>query len=117
MAARRNRPALWKLWCLWAATFVGGALAGMGVFLVVQIRLIWDIRARVQEYGGLKRWLGKMTFLWRDFDQKLALTLDDIEPEVLEHSHTAGWTVFWIGLAGFAFLVPTVLAINWRVRR
>lgn len=123
MPARRKSPtprkklALWKWWCLWASTFVGGGLAGMGVFLVVQIQLIWDIRERVHEFGGLKRWIGKMTFLWRDFDQKLALTLDELPPEYLDHSHTAGWTVFWIGIGGFAVLVPGVLSLNWRARR
>ena len=112
-----RRPAIWKYWVVWASTFLGGALTGIGVFLVVQIQLIYDIREKVREFSGLKRWLGNLTFLWRDFDQKLGLVLDEIPDEVLEHSYTAGWTVFWIGAVGFAFLVPVVLSSNWKLRR
>lgn len=116
-SSRPPRTPLWQVGTLWLVVFLGGFMTGVGVFLVAQIKLIDDIRNEVIEIGGLKRFFGRMTFLWRGLDQKLALTLHEVPEEYLRHSETAGWSMAGVGFMGFACLVPIVLLVTWRLRR
>jgi hypothetical protein len=112
MARRRSLTALQRLG-LWACTFAGGAVAGSGVFLLVQVRLIRYLQQQIAEIGAFERFLGRMTFLWRDLDEKIALAVADIPNDYLEHSENAAHWLMGVGFAGVALILPWYLRRRW----
>jgi MFS family permease len=102
---------------LWLCCFLGGLLAGTGVFLAALIEVIRHVRHQVYELSFFARIVGKLTFTWRGPDERIALVLDEIPEEYLRHSaRAAGWLV-GIGLLGIALAVPLLLRLGWRFRR
>ena len=103
-------PPAWNLMLFWLTSISGGFLTGMGVFLLVQVKLIVRMREQVFEFSGITRWIGKMTFLWRGFDQKVALVLSEIPQDYVDYADQTAWGLTLSGLGLFAIFVPAVLA-------
>jgi len=112
--ARRRAGSWWQLLMLWSCTFLGGAVAGMGAFLLIQVRVVRSIRQQVDDLSGVERFFGKMTFLWRDADEKVFLALSEIPEEYLGHSWEAAHWLLGFGIAGIALAVPWYLKRRWR---
>lgn len=99
---------------LWLCTLLGGALAGVGLFVLAQVRIIRYLQQRVDELGFFTRFVGKMTFLWRDVDEKIAFAVEDFPPEYLAHSERIAKILTGVGIAGVAILLPWFLRRRWR---
>lgn len=112
---KTRRRTGWQALSLWLCTFLGGAVTGTGVFLLAQVRVVRHLRERVHsEIGGIERFFGKMTFLWRGTDEKLLLALDEIPEEYLLHSETIAKWLMGLGALGIAIVVPLWLRFRWK---
>ncbi|HET6204559.1 MAG TPA: hypothetical protein VFI25_17340 [Planctomycetota bacterium] len=99
---------------LWLCCFLGGATAGTGAFLGAEVEVIRHIRRQVGELGFLERAVGRLTFLWRGPDEKIALALEEIPEVYLDHSATAARWLIGLGAGGVAVALPLVLRLRWR---
>jgi len=99
---------------LWLCTLSGGLVAGAGLFLLLQIRLILYERDQLARISAVERFLGKITFLWRGPDEKLALALGDIPELYLHHSEQVGRWMAGTGLLGVALVLPRILRRRWQ---
>ena len=112
---RRRGRVWWRALSLWLCTFLGGAVTGTGVFLFAQVRVVRHLQNRVHdEIGGIERFFGKMTFLWRGTNEKLLLALDEIPEEYLLHSETVAKWLMGLGALGIAIALPLWLRFRWR---
>ena len=88
----------------------------MGVFLAAEVEVIRHAREQVADLGFFGRVVGKMTFLWRGPDQKLALALEGIPEATLDHSVAVAKWLVGSGGIGLALAVPALLRLRWRSR-
>jgi hypothetical protein len=102
---------------LWLCCFLGGALTGIGIFLAAQVEVIRFVRRQVEELGFFARMVGKLTFLWRGPDERIALSLEEIPEAYLEHSVTVAKWFVGIGAIGIALALPLILRLRWRKKR
>jgi len=81
----------------WLLVVAGGMLLGAGLFLHGQVQVAEYMRAEARNTFFLWRGVGRMSFMLQDSQTQLALWLDDLDPEVLDHSRHAACAMFTLG--------------------
>ncbi len=86
---------------------------GAGLILILEVRLIRYLRDQLESISPVERWLGRLTFLWRDLDQKMILALGEIPDEHLDHTVTTGKWLAAVGFFGVTVLLTLFLRWRW----
>jgi hypothetical protein len=105
MGARNGRTWVGTM-TLWHCAFLGGVVAGTGIFLAAEVEVLRHIRHEVQHLNLVERFVGKVTFLWRGPDEKIALGLEQIPEAYLDHSETASRWLVGVGTVGIGIVLP-----------
>ena len=93
----------------WCSHFLGGILFGVGMVVFAQVAIMRVLRDEVEKIGGMQKFFGRMTFVWRKVDEKFALACEDVPEEVLVRGFYGSLILMVLGLIGFGFLFPLLL--------
>ena len=94
-------------------TLVGGAVTGLGLMMLAQVHFMLFIQDEVDHLSGASRFLGRLTFLWRELPDKFYLAVAEIEPDLLLQSETVAKWIIAVGLLGLGLLLPEFLRRRW----
>ncbi|MEX1024023.1 MAG: hypothetical protein WD226_03005 [Planctomycetota bacterium] len=94
------------------ATFVGGALFGMGLMVLAQVQVVRALQREVGQAGFLGRSLGRLTFPWRSIDEKLAFAADSVPVAWLDTTHSSGMGLAVGGIA-VGYCLPFAIRAWW----
>jgi len=107
-----TRPTSWtNAAALWLCAFLGGGLTGTGLFLAAQVEVLLYLRSRVEDLGFFERLVGRLTFLWRGPDERIALAMAEIPEAYLEHSAAAARILALVGSVGLAVVLPLLFRV------
>lgn len=107
---------LFRIFLLRLATFAGGSLFGMGLLVLAQVQLVKAIQTRVEEVGFLGRTVGRLTFSWRNLNEKISLAVGDVPRDWIDHSQTTGFVLVLGGIL-VGYLLPFVFRAWWWMKR
>ena len=111
-----TKHSLLRILFLRLCTFVGGAMFGMGLLVLAQLQVIWAIKDEVRSAGFLGRALGRLTFPWRSFDEKIAFGVDALPTEWLHHTKNSGYCLL-VGGVVVGYLLPFAIRLWWWSKR
>ena len=87
-------------------------MTGVGLTILGEVQVLRYLRTELGRVGLIGRVLGKLTFSWRDLDEKIALAMGDIPAHYVDRSET---TAFWLMGLGFVG-VNLILSFALRTR-
>ena len=117
MSARVLQPhkrSLIEIVTLWVCTFGGGVVTGIGLAILGEVQILRYLHDELQRVGFMGRLLGKLTFSWRDLDEKIALAMGEIPPEYIDKSETTAYWLMGIGFVGVNLVLSFVVRTRLR---
>jgi hypothetical protein len=86
----------------------------MGLTILGEMQILRYLHDEVRKVGFMGRLVGKLTFSWRDLDQKIALALAEIPPEDVDKSELTAYWLIGLGFVGVNLILSFVLRTRLR---